>query len=269
MKNDSRRTEVIQSTSAPEPSVKEHDERDAHDMAITQKNHRIMRSISEKLHSRSSVSMPDLVRCDEVNVRNVSPIMSLQKGLEVSLEEESDECQSVESHLLINAPSEPNLSAFDAAATIQNYNKEEDQEEEIVQVHQPPSIKPRKNNVGASNTVEPEDILTEISNEGKITSIEIPPKSILKNGETSTHTNLTVHFINVHESITMEDEDYNAHNENDVWSVINKHREELERMFTIENVDKTSLDGERPPPLPITPPPNDDPEERDFSFAYT
>lgn len=84
-------------------------ERKSQDIETLQKNERIKRSISDRLYSRQSVSMPDLVQCDEINVlyreRSVDeaihkqisqPVINIQKGIEESLDDDATHYQTVD-----------------------------------------------------------------------------------------------------------------------------------------------------------------------------
>jgi hypothetical protein len=305
MKEDQRRIEVIRSTSASE-STTEHVDKIAHEMALAEKNERIKRSIYERLHSNNSVSMPDLVQRDDG--KRLSPpakMMAIQKGLEMSLEEESDEYQMIDDEVVQEIkPTE----AFFEAQTLLDEEKDasvpEEIEEEISQARPPtpirrrsrsnsiknqlansqpspddidlsenanlseipPAVKPRKKHVLASNTIEHASFEVE---ENRRSSIDVAPKSILKNSETSAHSSSTVHFINVPESSSSEDEaDFYRENENfSVWQQIDMHRMQLTKAFQLNNDDDSLAENAPPPPLPITPPPRYNAEERGFSFA--
>ncbi|KAG5680708.1 hypothetical protein PVAND_010199 [Polypedilum vanderplanki] len=305
LKENNRPSAITRSTSAPEETTLEKNDRIAHQMAMAEKNERLRRSIYESLHSNDiSASMPDLVN------ESISPkMMKIQKGLEVSLEEETDEYQltdEVQEIKSLESCSESQTSIQQEKEENEgdeiNQIEEEEEKEEVIQIKPPtpprrrsrsssikinqlladspdinsipvlPVVLPRKKQMLAnSNNIEPESFektnneICEI--ERRRSSIDIIPKSILKTSETTNNSNSTVHFINVPESSSSEDEtddyedDVNRHYS--VWQQIDIHRDQLTQSYQLNRNEESSS----PPPLPKTPPPKYEPVERDFSFA--
>lgn len=241
MKEDNKTAETIRSTMSAQPfrqsSSYEHEysERDAHDQAIAEKNARIKRSIYERLNSKNgfAASMPDLVQCDEQSFKErdndyfVQPPprkeLTLQKGIEVSLDDATDEIQE------INIETVPTAKVISNAAQIseieENVITEVDEEEEMNEIPVrpptpirrrsrsnslkppqadddknnqeivliPPPVKPRKKHANARNTLEfptevqqNEDLNAEINLERRPSHSQdsnATPKSILKSND--------------------------------------------------------------------------------------
>ncbi|CAG9805694.1 unnamed protein product [Chironomus riparius] len=104
--------------------------------------------------------------------------------------------------------------------------------------------------------------------ESAIKSAITTPKSILKSQQDTSQQpkNSTVQFINVPDSSSDEDDDL-YEDSNDVWSKIEIHRNQLMMNHEFNRVYISSSTGESPPPLPKTPPPTADIQERSFEFA--
>jgi len=93
----------------------------------------------------------------------------------------------------------------------------------------------------------------------------VTPKSILKTQQDSSQQpKSTVQFINIPDS-SSEDEDYE--DSNDVWSKIEIHRQQLMMNHEFNRVYISSSSADSPPPLPKTPPPTANIQERNFEFA--
>ena len=93
----------------------------------------------------------------------------------------------------------------------------------------------------------------------------VTPKSILKTQQDSSQQpKSTVQFINVPDS-SSDDDDYE--DSNDVWSKIEIHRQQLIKNHELNRVYISSSSADSPPPLPKTPPPTADIQERNFEFA--
>ena len=108
--------------------------------------------------------------------------------------------------------------------------------------------------------------ITLIQNEESIKIVT--PKSILKRQQdTSQQSKSSVQFINVPDisSSSSEDEDYD--DKNDVWSKIDLHRKQLMMDHEFNRVYISSSPSDSPPPLPKTPPPTADIQEKNFQFA--
>ncbi|XP_070491472.1 neurofilament heavy polypeptide-like [Chironomus tepperi] len=94
------------------------------------------------------------------------------------------------------------------------------------------------------------------------------PKSILKTQkDTSQQPKSTVQFMNVPDSSSEDDDDHLYEDNNDIWSKIEMHRNQLMMNHEFNRVYISSRSGDSPPPLPKTPPPTADIQERNFVFA--
>lgn len=99
-----------------------------------------------------------------------------------------------------------------------------------------------------------------IKNEPQQIEVKSLPKSILKSSETSSSSK-TISFINEPETISDSSTDCSESEEEDVWAKIEEDR------FYLNRLNKNNY-PDVPPPLPKTPPPPlEDEDKREFSFA--
>lgn len=116
----------------------------------------------------------------------------------------------------------------------------------------PPLVMPRKNINQSFVSIESVDE-TLVSEEQQHQAQQL--KSILKTGQEEVHKVQRITFVNVPDSPsdTSEDERENQDIEEDVWSKIDTHRNQLKRYQ--EYQESSVKIEESPPPLPKTPPP--------------
>lgn len=132
----------------------------------------------------------------------------------------------------------------------------------------PPLVMPRKNINQSFVSIDSVDE-TSLANEDEQQEQVQQLKSILKTGNEEVHKVHHITFINVPDSPSESDDERDREEiEEDVWSKIDMHRNQLRRYQETSSESEEIIEND-PPPLPKTPPPNT--EEpiylRDFIIA--